>query len=115
MTDLKPAIPLAELELAGTSKPRGIIECMIKASNHAVKYLRDYADSSIDVTAAGYLASSEETWSEDLDYLHSQTTSGLLQVKHGWAEMRIHWYGHPHNLRITTYFPGCAYCYTYLG
>lgn len=92
MTDLEPAIPVAELELAPNGHPSGIIECMIRASNHAVKFLRDYADPTVDVNSAGYLASSEETWSEDLEYLHSQSTDGLSRVKHGWAEMRLHWW-----------------------
>lgn len=91
MTDLKPAIPVAELEFAPNSHPKGIVECMIRASNHAVKFLRDYADPEVDINSPGYLATSEESWSEDLEYLHSQSTTGLLRVKHGWAEMRLHW------------------------
>lgn len=91
MTDLKPAIPVAELEIIPNLTTKGIFELMTKASNHAVKYLRDYADPVVDVTSPTYLASSEEAWTEDLENLQAQNTSGLLRVKHGWAEMRLHW------------------------
>lgn len=91
MTDLKPAIPVAELELGPDGHRLGVTDCITRASNRAVKFLRDYADPNIDITTAGYLGASEELWSKDLEHLRAQNTAGLLRVKHGWAEMRLHW------------------------
>lgn len=92
MTDLQPLIPLAELEIGELPRYGRVVTALSNASNHAVKYLRDYANPAVNVTTAGYLAVAEEAWSADLDWLRGQRETGMTQVKLGWAEMRIHWY-----------------------
>jgi hypothetical protein len=91
MTDLTPAIPIAEIELGGPQELRGINAGLGRAHNHAMKYLVDYADPDIDVTTAVYLAVAEEAWSTDLDRLRAQPEVDFAKVRRGWAEMRLHW------------------------
>lgn len=91
MTDLTPAIPLADVELRLEDCPSGISHYMLSASNHAVKYLRDYADMTVEVASMAYMHAAEEVWSEDLAFLRDQNTTGMARIKQGWAEMRLHW------------------------
>lgn len=91
MTDLTPAIPLAQVDLDPDRIPNGISHSMARASNHAVRYLRDYAKSDADITSNTYIAEAEEALSSDLAFLRAQKMTGMARIKQGWAEMRIHW------------------------
>lgn len=91
MTDLSPAIPIVDLELGAEQELRGINEGLGRAHNHAINYLRDFANQDIDVTTASYLGSAEEAWSSELDHLRAQVETGYHKVRRGWAEMRYHW------------------------
>lgn len=99
MTDLSPAIPIDDLELGFEQTMRGVNEGCGRAHNHAISYLRDYANPEIDVTVAGYLAIAEEAWSMGLDHLRGQNETGFGKVRRGWAEMRYHW------LRLLLHIP----------
>ena len=91
MTDLTPAIPLAQVDLDPDRIPNGISHSMARASNHAIRYLRDYAEAEVDIASDAYIAGSESLWSEDMAFLRAQRMTGMDRNKQGWAEMRLHW------------------------
>lgn len=91
MIDLTPAIPFAEIDWNPDRIPHGISHSMVRASDHAVRYLLDYANPGIDLTANVYINTSEEQWSDDMAFLRAQRMRGMDRIKQGWAEMRLHW------------------------
>jgi len=90
--DLTPAIPFTQIDLEPDRIPNGISLSMSRASNHAVRYLCDYADTSTDLDTDAYIAASEDEWSSDMAFLRAQRMRGMDRIKQGWAEMRLHWY-----------------------
>jgi hypothetical protein len=91
MIDMTPVLPLAQVNLDLERVPNGISHSMARASNHAIRYLRDYADSELDMKTDTYIAASEEEWSNDMAFLRAQRMRGMDRIKQGWAEMRLHW------------------------
>lgn len=91
MLDLAPSIPLADIDMDPDRIPNGISHSMARASDHAVRYLRDYADPGVHLAADAYIAASESGWSEDMAFLRAQRMRGMDRIKQGWAEMRLHW------------------------
>ena len=91
MIDLTPSIPFCQIEWDTDLIPNGISHSMSRASNHAVRYLCDYANTSIDLGADAYIAASEDEWSSDMAFLRAQRMRGMDRIKQGWAEMRLHW------------------------
>jgi hypothetical protein len=91
MIDMEPAIPFAQIDLDPDRIPNGISHSMARASHHAVRYLCDYANPELDLTADAYVAASEEEWSSDMTFLRAQRMRGMDRIKQGWAEMRLHW------------------------
>lgn len=91
MLDLTPSIPMADIDMDPDRIPNGISHSMARASDHAVRYLRDYADHGVDLAADTYIAASESGWSEDMAFLRAQRMRGMDRIKQGWAEMRLHW------------------------
>jgi hypothetical protein len=92
MMDLAPAIPFAPVDLNPDRIPNGISPSMSRASNHAVRYLCDYANTLMDLHTDAYIAASEDEWSSDMAFLRAQRMRGMDRLKQGWAEMRLHWY-----------------------
>lgn len=91
MTDLDPAIPITQIDMDLDRIPNGISHSMARASNHAVRFLRDYANSDSDITSNAYIAASEGQLSDDMTFLRAQRMRGIDRIKQGWAEMRLHW------------------------
>lgn len=112
LTDLEPCIPLDDIEVNVDSTDVFNLSCLARASQHAGQFVRDYHDPHIDVTCDQYVQSKQEEWSAVLVFLRSQQTSGMTRVKHGWAELRYHWYvlcsssnEADDRLRILLYYP----------
>lgn len=91
MTDLKPAIPISELEYKSTSHRKTIIGYLTRASDFGFNFLRDHADPHKDMNRIEYVVMMEEAYSAELDMLRKESETGLAKVRLGWAEMRIHW------------------------
>jgi hypothetical protein len=68
------------------------LSCLARASQNAGQFVKDYHDPNIDVTGDDYVRARQEEWSAVLAFLRNQQTSGMTRVKHGWAELRYHWY-----------------------
>jgi len=92
LTDLKPCIPLDDIEVNVDSTDVFTLSCLARASQYAGQFVRDYHDPDIDVTCDQYVKSKQEEWGAALAFLRAQQTSGMTRVKHGWAELRYHWY-----------------------
>ncbi|KIR99758.1 hypothetical protein L804_02390 [Cryptococcus deuterogattii 2001/935-1] len=99
LTDLKPCIPLSEIDVDPTPPPQLIPHCLARASYHTAKYLKDYADPRIDMTTEEYITRTETGWMEELKALRHGKDESTPRSQVAWAEFRYSW------LRIFLYIP----------
>ncbi|AFR98228.2 hypothetical protein C343_06203 [Cryptococcus neoformans C23] len=99
LTDLKPCIPLSEIDVDPTPPPQLIPHCLARASYHTAKYLKDYADPDVDTTTEEYITSTESRWMGDLKALRHGKDECTPRSLVAWAEFRYSW------LRILLYAP----------
>ncbi|OWZ62893.1 hypothetical protein AYX15_05038 [Cryptococcus neoformans] len=62
LTDLKPCIPLSEIDVDPTPPPQLIPHGLARASYHTAKYLKDYADPTVDMSTEEYITLTETAW-----------------------------------------------------
>lgn len=91
LTDLKPCIPLSEIDVDPTPPPQLIPHCLARASYHTAKYLKDYVDPRVDMTTEEYITSTETGWMEDLKALRHGKDESTPRSQVAWAEFRYSW------------------------
>ncbi|XAO24862.1 hypothetical protein I312_103671 [Cryptococcus bacillisporus CA1280] len=99
LTDLKPCIPLSEIDVDPTPPPKLIPHCLARASYHTAKYLKDYADPRVDMTTEEYITRTETGWMGELKSLRHEKDESTPRSQVAWAEFRYSW------LRIFLYIP----------
>ncbi|OXG97133.1 hypothetical protein C345_02414 [Cryptococcus neoformans A2-102-5] len=91
LTDLKPCIPLSEIDVDPTPPPQLIPHGLARASYHTAKYLKDYADPAVDMTTEEHTTLTETEWTGDLKALRHGKDESTPRCQVAWAGFRYCW------------------------
>ncbi|ORY35086.1 hypothetical protein BCR39DRAFT_477041 [Naematelia encephala] len=91
LTDLKPEIPLDDMEADLTPPSDMTPQCLRDVTRLEADYMAHLANPYVDTSSPDYIAATEDKWAAMLRNLRLSDNDERSRVKRSWAELRYSW------------------------
>lgn len=91
MTDLRPLLPLTEIDVDPTPSDKEWASFQSRVSDFNTRFLADFNDPTVDTGAMDYAAAAESTWFGYVRELRHSMPADVPRAKISWAQFRYNW------------------------